>query len=166
MRDFNTLSTSNKKLQHEKFLASANNFGGKNFFLQLLEEIRDHKTHPLLETNNAFHIDLGSISWNKSIFKSTLDLLIKARINEGKQGNLLPKKDEKNHKKVLNVIRTMKPIVFHVKPANPKDGSGFFFQAFDIIDEKTTLLNPIFDALFFSSIESVKKVLNYKVEKD
>jgi hypothetical protein len=61
------------------------------------------------------------------IFNDKLQLLLKARVNEGKQDNLLPSKDEKNFKKVLNVVRTLKPIVFQVKPANSEDGSGFFF---------------------------------------
>ena len=109
----------------------------------------------------SFDIELGTISWNKVIFNDKIQLLLKARKNESKQDNLLPKKDEKNYKKVLNVVRTLKPIVFHVKPADPQDGSGFFFQTFDIIDENTTKLNPVFDALFFCSVDTVKKVLNY-----
>ena len=109
----------------------------------------------------VFEIELGSITWNKAIFNDKLQLLLKARQNESKQDNLLPNKDEKNYKKVLNVVRTLKPIVFQVKPADPQDGSGFFFQAFNIIDENKTKLNPVFDALFFCSIDTVKKVLNY-----
>ena len=38
----------------------------------------------------------------------------------------------------------------------------FFFQPFDVIDENKTKLNPLFDALFFCSVETVKKVLNYE----
>jgi hypothetical protein len=95
------------------------------------------------------------------IFNDKLQLLLKARVNESKQNNLLPSPKEKSYKKILNVVRTLKPIVFHVHPANKEDGYGFFFQAFDIIDENTTKLNPIFDALFFCSVDTVKKVLNY-----
>jgi hypothetical protein len=110
----------------------------------------------------AFDIELGGISWNKAIFNDKLQVLLKARKNESNQDNLLPKKDEKNYKKILNVVRTLKPIVFQVKPANIDDGKGFFFQAFDIIDENKTKLNPIFDALFFCSVDTVKKILNYE----
>jgi len=162
MCDFNTLSDEEKKLHHEKLLACANNFGGKNFFLQLLEAIRETKPHPLTAGNMAFDIELGGITWNKVIFNDKLQLLLKARKNESTQDNLLPKKDEKNYKKILNVVRTLKPIVFQVKPANSEEGKGFFFQAFDIIDENKTKLNPIFDALFFCSVDTVKKVLNYE----
>ena len=161
MCDFNLLSDEDKILQHNKLLACANNFGGKNFFLHLLEAIRETKPHPLTAGNMAFDIELGGVTWNKVIFNDKLQLLLKARKNESKQDNLLPEKNEKNYKKILNVVRTLKPIVFHVKPANPEDGSGFFFQAFDMIDENKTKLNPIFDALFFCSVDTVKKVLNY-----
>lgn len=161
MCDFNTLTDEEKKLHHEKLLSCANNFGGKNFFLQLLEAIRETKPHPLTAGNTTFDIELGSITWNKVIFNDKLQLLLKARKNEGIQDNLLPSKDEKNYKKVLNVVRTLKPIVFHVRPADPQDGSGFFFQAFNVIDDEKTKLNPIFDAIFFCSIDAVKKMLNY-----
>jgi len=164
MCDFNQLSEAEKAIYHEKLLACANNFGGKNFFLHLLESIRETKPHPLTAGSMRFELELGSISWNKSIFNDKLQLLLKARKNESKQDNLLPKKDEKNYKKILNVVRTLKPIVFQVKPANPEDGKGFFFQAFDIIDENKTKLNPIFDALFFCSVDTVKKILNYELK--
>jgi hypothetical protein len=39
---------------------------------------------------------------------------------------------------------------------------GFFFQPFDVIDENTTKLNPVFDALFFCSVDTVKRILNYE----
>jgi hypothetical protein len=161
MCDFNTLADEEKKLYHEKLLQCANNFGGKNFFLQLLETIRETKPHPLLATNSEFNMELGHIKWNKVIFNDKLQLLLKARINEGKQDNLLPNKEEKNYKKVLNLVRALKPIVFHVKPARKEDGSGFFFQPFDVIDENTTKLNLLFDTLFFCSVDAVKKSLNY-----
>jgi len=162
MCDFNNLNDEDKLLHHQKLLECANNFGGKNFFLHLLEAIREAKPHPLTSGNSSFDIELGGITWNKVIFNDKLQLLLKARKNESKQDNLLPEKEEKNYKKILNVVRTLKPIVFHVKPANPEDGSGFFFQAFDIIDENKTKLNPIFDALFFCSVDTVKKLLNYE----
>lgn len=162
MCDFNTLSDEEKKMHHEKLLECANKFGGMNFFLHLLEAIRETKPHPLTNGHMAFEIELGTVTWNKVIFNDKLQLLLKARQNESKQDNFLPQKEEKNYKKILNVVRTLRPIVFHVKPAHSEDGPGFFFQPFDVIDEHKTKLNPIFDALFFCSVDTVKKVLNYK----
>ena len=161
MCDFNTLSDEEKKLHHEKLLACANNFGGKNFFLQLLESIRQTKPHPLTSGNSVFDIELGTITWNKVIFNDKLQVLLKARVHESEQDNLLPEMNAKNYKKILNLVRALKPIVFHVNPANKENGSGFFFQPFDVINESKTKLNPIFDALFFCSVDTVKKVLNY-----
>ena len=112
----------------------------------------------------VFHDELGTISWNKVIFQDKLQFLLKARINESKQNNFLPSSNEKNYKKILNIVRTLKPVVFHVKPTRKEDGAGFFFQPFDVIDEHTVKLNPLFDALFFCSIDTVKKVLNYEAK--
>ncbi|MEA2048867.1 MAG: hypothetical protein U9O64_10540 [Campylobacterota bacterium] len=162
MCDFNTLNDEEKKLYHEKLLQCANHFGGKNFFLHLLEAIRQTKPHPLISGNTEFKIDLGEIKWNKVIFNDKLQLLLKARVNESKQDNLLPDKEAKNYKKILNVVRTLKPIVFQVKSSDSQYGSGFLVQPFDVIDEDKTKINPLFDALFFCSVDTVKKVLNYR----
>ncbi len=162
MCDFNTLTDEEKKLYHEQLLQCANNFGGKNFFLHLLEAIRETKPHPLTSGNSQFNIELGTIKWNKVIFNDKLQLLLKARINESAQDNFLPDPDAKNYKKILNVVRTLKPIVFHVKPVIKEDGPGFFFQPFDLISENKVKLNPIFDAVFFCSVDTVKKALNYE----
>ncbi|MGB5505619.1 MAG: hypothetical protein WBM70_02915 [Sulfurovum sp.] len=162
MCDFNTLTDDEKKLYHEKLLECANNFGGMNFFLQLLEAIRETKPHPLTAGNSEFRIELGTIKWNKVIFNDKLQLLLKARVNESTQDNFLPNPNEKNYKKILNVARTLKPVVFHVKPVVKEDGPGFIFQPFDVFDENKVKLNPIFDALFFCSVDTVKKILNYE----
>ena len=66
MCDFNTLTDEEKKLHHEKLLRCANNFGGKNFFLQLLEAIRETKPHPLIAGNSEFSIELGTINGTRS----------------------------------------------------------------------------------------------------
>jgi len=164
MSDFNTPSNEEKKQQHQKLRHCAESFGGEDRFLQLLEAIRETKPHPIVATDSRFVMQSGTIIWNKVIFDSTLQQLLKARTHESEQGNLLPGKGAKNHKKVLNIVRTLKPIIFHVRPAAKEDGSGFFFQPFEVIDENTTRLNPVFDALFFRSVASVKSVLAYTPE--
>jgi hypothetical protein len=161
MCDFNTLTEEEKEIYHASLLECANNFGGKNFFLHLLEAVRETKPHPLTSGTKQFDMELGTISWNKVIFDDKLQLLLKARKNESKQDNLLPDKEANNYKKVLNVVRTLKPIVFHVKPSESQNGPGFFFQPFERITDEKTKLNPVFDALFFCSIDTVKKILNY-----
>jgi len=162
MCNFNTLNNEEKLHYHTLLLETAQKFGGKNFFLHLLEAIREAKPHPLTSANRTFTMELGEIKWNKVIFNDKLQLLQKIRTKESGQGNLLPEEHAKHYKKALNLVRTLKPIVFHVKPANKEEGPGFFFQPFEIIDEKTTRLNPLFDALFFCAIGTVKKILNYE----
>ncbi len=162
MCDFNTLSSEEKLHYHTLLLDAAQKFGGKNFFLHLLEAVRETKPHPLTAKHREFSMDLGTVKWNKVIFNDKLQLLQKIRVHESENGNLLPDEEAKHYKKVRNLVRTLKPIVFHVKPANKEDGPGFFFQPFEVIDEKTTRLNPLFDALFFCAVPTVKKVLNYE----
>lgn len=162
MCDFNALTAEEKELYHDTLLQCAKNFGGKNFFLQLLEAIRETKPHPITAGNSEFRIELGTIKWNKVIFNDKLQVLLNARVNESKQDNFLPNPNEKNYKKILNVVRTLKPVVFHVKPVVKEDGPGFFFQPFDLIHENKVKLNPVFDAVFFCSVDTVKKILNYE----
>jgi len=165
MCNFNALSNEEKSIYHQKILKCADSFGGKSFFLHLLEAIRANKPHPIVSADKRFDMELGSIKWNKVIFNDKLQLLLKARVKEGEQDNFLPNVGDKNYKKILNVVRTLKPIVFQVTPSDISHGSAFFVQPFDVIDENKTKLNPIFDALFFCSVETIKKALNYNEAK-
>jgi len=161
MCDFNNLDESEKETYHKMLSECAEAFGGVNFFLQLLESIRKSKPHPLMAKHSEFKFSRGNIRWTKVIFKDKLNLLLKVRVNESKSGNLLPDKGDKSFKNVMNLIRTLSPIEFTVIPKNLKDGEGFSFKPFERIDEETTRLNPIFDAVFFCSVDTVKKVLAY-----
>ena len=161
MCDFNNLDDTAKSTYHTMIMQCANAFGGKNFFLQLLEAVRQTKPHPIIGKHMWFSCDHGTIEWNKVIFKDKLDLFLKVRVLEGKQANFLPSPEDKSFKNVMNLVRTLGPIKFEVKPANSEDGKGFTVNAFDKIDENTTRINPIFDALFFCSVETIKKVMNY-----
>ena len=161
MCDFNNLDDAAKELYHKQLNECAEAFGGKNYFLQLLEAIRKTKPNTLMAKHCEFRFPLGTIKWNKVIFQDKLTLLMKVRVNESKNGNLLPELEDKSYKNVMNLVRTLNPIKFNVQPKDSEDGEGFTLQPFDIIDEKTTRLNPIFDAIFFCSVDTVKKVLNY-----
>ncbi len=162
MCDFDNLDDAQKQQAHEKLMVCVDAFGGKNFFLQLIEAIRQSKPHPLMNKSCGFRFPRGTISWDKVIFADKLELLMKVRKSESKTGNLLPKKEDKSYKKVLNLVRTLKPLSFTIKPHDESLGQGFEVTPFIIIDESTTRLDPIFDALFFCSIETTKKVLNHK----
>jgi hypothetical protein len=153
------LDNADNILRRDNLSKCAAAFGGVNYFLQLLEAIRGHKPHPLTAKNCEFRFALGTIKWGKVIFDDKLTILLKARQSETKNGNLLPSPDDKSYKNVMNLVRALNPIVFEVKPKNIKDGEGFSVHPFDVIDENVTRLNPVFDALFFRSLDTVKKIL-------
>lgn len=160
--NFNALDDTSKSLVHNRLTECANSFGGASHFYQLLEAIRAAKPDALLAKNCAFHFDLGTVKWGKAIFEDKLKLLAKARLHEGKNNNLLPAEDDQAYKRVLNLVRALKPIEFNVKPKNIKHGEGFTVQPFEVIDETTTRMDPIFDILFFAGIDTAKKILKYK----
>ena len=119
------------------------------------------KPSPLISKECLFITEIATIKWNKSIYKENLNLLIKARAKEREQDNIIPEENKKNHKKILNMLKTLKPIVFHVIP-NDSTKKRFFFQPFDKIDDKKSKISMPFDMLFFCSIDAVKKALSYK----
>ncbi len=161
MCDFNNLDDAAKAAYHNQLTKCADAFGGTNFFLQLLEAIRKVKPHPLTAKHCEFKFSRGIVKWEKVIFKDKFTLLTNVRVAENENGNLIPPEDDKSYKKVMNLLRTLQPIEFVVTPKNNNDGPGFSFHAFDIVDKKTTRINPVFDALFFCSVDTIKKVLSY-----
>ena len=162
MCDFNNLTDDEKLHYHEILLTSANNYGGKNFFLQLVETLREKQPHPLISAHQDFLFEYGDVRWGKTIFNDKVELIKATRTERAKEKSFLPKADKKKYKKILNLIRTLDPITFSVRPNFRDDGEGFDFKAFEKIDEENIRLNPIFEALFFCPVDVVKKLLNYK----
>ena len=99
------------------------------------------------------------------IFKDKVHLLIKILKDNRNTGNLMPKKKEKGYKTVLNLLRTLGPMEFEIRPKNSKDGEGFILHPFDMVDKNTTLLNYMFDAVFFLPLHIVKNALSGPVKK-
>ncbi|CAA6821022.1 MAG: Unknown protein [uncultured Sulfurovum sp.] len=161
MCDFNNLNDEEKLHYHTLLMTAANNYGGLNFFLQLLEALRDTSPHPLSSRHQDFLFDLGDIRWGKTIFNDKIELIKETRLNRRMKESFLPDTQDKKYKKIFNLIRTLEPITFSVRPNLRDDGEGFDFKAFETKDKRITL-NPLFEALFFCSIDTVKKVLNYK----
>jgi hypothetical protein len=162
MCDFNNLTDKEKLHYHTILTTVSSNYGGLNFFLQLIEALRDSSPHPLTSRHQDFLFDLGNIRWNKTIFNDKVLLIEKLRKEKNKDGNLLENKEGKEYKKCINLIKTLSPITFSVRPSLRDNGEGFDFKAFDKIDEERTKFNPIFEALFFCPLDTVKKILNYK----
>lgn len=140
----------------------AESFGGKNHFLKLLESLREANPHPLISKHSIFRCDVGYIKWNKVIFDDKLQLLKKVRIEKNEEGNLL----SGNKKNVVNLVRTLKPLEFKINPKNKKEGEGFTVVPFQILDEKTTKIDPLFDAIFFAPIHTVKKMMKQTMKEE
>lgn len=162
MCDFNNLTNEEKLHYHTLLTTTANNYGGNNFFLQLIEALRDTSPHPLTSRHQDFLFDLGDVRWGKTIFNDKIELIKETRITRSKEKSFLPEESHKKYKKILNLIRTLDPITFSVRPSRRDDGEGFDFKAFQTTQNKDIVLNPIFEALFFCSVDIVKKILNYK----
>jgi hypothetical protein len=134
--------------------------GGQNFFLQILESVREEKIHPLLNKSKACRYTRGRIKWEKSVYKDTLDY-IKSIIHEQ---DLFKDISEKEYKKRVNLMKTLKPLEFVLTPLNSEDGEGFSFSAVEMIDEKNSKFSNLFKVIFFYDIDFTKKVLSYKPE--
>ena len=160
--NFNILSQEDKLKYHQELKICVTAFSGMNHFLQLIENIRKTKPNPIMSGTCEVHFFLGTLRWSKVIFKDKIDMLINARIYENENRTLLPKKEHKDYKKTLNMIRTISPIEFILKPKDLKNGDKYSFFAFDEYDDRVCI-NPVFDSIFFSSLDTVKSALNYKV---
>ena len=163
MCDFNNLTDEEKLHFHNILDTAAKNYGGLNFFLQLVEALRSASPHPLISSHQDFLFDLGDVRWGKTIFNDKVQLIKETRLKRNSQESFLPSIEEKKYKKILNLIRTLDPITFSVRPKFRDEGEGFDFKAFETIKENDIRLSPLFEALFFCSPDMVKKILNYRV---
>ena len=160
MGNFDNLDNETKKKYHLQLNEYANIFGGIGAFLAFIESLRKTRPHLLTLAKCVFSGDGGYVKWTKPIYKEKIDLLLQTRINEQARQNLLPDKSDKAYKDVVNLVRTIAPIKFEVCVGEEK----IQLQAFNIINEDVTLLNPYFDAVFFCSIKTLKLLLTYKIE--
>ena len=160
MISYNSLDDLTKQNLKKEINDCALALGGKNHFLHLLEEIRKERHHPLMAKNSSFRFSYGTVKWGKVIFKDKVHLLIKMTKDQENNGNLMPKKGDKKYKTVMNLLRTLGPMKFEIRPKNNKDGDGFNLHPFDIIDENISHLNFMFDIVFFLPIHIVKQVFN------
>ena len=158
MIDYNLLDDALKLDLKKQINDCAISMGGKNRFFHLLESIREENPHPLTAKNSTFSYDYGIIKWGKVIYKDKVLLLKSVAKNLDNSKNLVPKKGDKKYKPTMNFLRTVGPIVFEFRPKNKKDGEGFSIRAFDLVDEDTSHLNAMFDAIFFLPINLVKRI--------
>ncbi len=135
----------------------ADSIGGKNFFLTLAETIRNTREGIIVGEKKQINYTNGTMTWNKTLHADNWRLLVESAKVRTKDGNILLPSEDKRHKSILNMIRTLKPLTFTVTPANSDDGEGFSFSALDVIDDKTTRISPLFKAMFVMPIDLLRK---------
>jgi len=169
MCNFNKQNEETKALIHLFMKKAAENVGGANFLLGLIEAMKTKKPNPLMFAGKQISSNNTIIKWNKVVFKDKVNvlenILIAHRSSENPDFNILAEENQKKKKTIINMVRTLSPIEFIVTPQNPNDGSGFNFKVFDTIEDDNVKLNPIFIAMFFCSIEFTKKALKYNIEE-
>ena len=167
MCNFNKQTEDTKALIHLFMTKAAENIGGTNFLLALIEAMKTKKPNSLMLKEKQVSSNNTIIKWNKVVFKDKIDILEEIlashRSAENPDFNILNNESTKKRKAILNVVKTLTPIEFIVTPQNQNDGGGFNFKAFDIIDETDVKINPIFVAMFFCSTEFTKKALKYTI---
>jgi len=137
----------------------ADSIGGKNFFLTLAETIRTTREGIIVGEKKQINYTNGTMTWNKTLHADNWRLLIESSKVRTKDGNILLPSEDKRHKNILNMIRTLKPLSFTVTPTNTTDGEGFTFNALEVMDEKTTRVSPLFKALFVMPIDLLRKAM-------
>jgi len=159
MTNYNSLDDVTREQLRQQINECAQSLGGKNYFLQLLEAIRAEDHHPLVAKDLSFRFNHGIVKWKKVIFKDKVHLLIKLLKNSATNGNLMPKKGDKNYKTIMNLLRTLGPMKFKIQPKNSNDGGGYILHPIDIIDENNSQINFMFEVVFFLPLYIVKKIL-------
>ena len=162
--NFHKLEKETKEKLHKDLLSNAMSIGGKNTFLQLIEDIRAIEEEPLLIKIRVLSYAKGKIKWNKSIYKDNHILLLEAIKKEEKDGNILVGLTPKKQKSIINMLKTLNPLTFTVKPKNQNDGVGFTFKVIDFRDKENSKIDMMFKIIFFYNIDFAKQVLKYEIK--
>ncbi len=165
MCNFNKQNEDTKMLMSLFMQKAAQNVGGANYLLSLIEAMRAKKPSALMLKECQVASNNSIIRWNKKVFKDKLEVLEEIltlhKSSQNPDFNILNHENAKKRKTILNMVKTLAPIEFVVSPQNPHDGNGFSFKVFDTLSEDIAILNPIFIAMFFCSAEFTKKALKY-----
>ena len=167
MCNFNKQNKDTKALIHLFMKKAAENVGGTNYLLALIEAMKEKKPNALMHNAKQVSSNNTIIKWNKVVFKDKVDvlesILAEHRSSEDPDFNILNHENAKKRKLILNAVKTLTPVEFIVTPQNQNDGTGFNFKIFDVVDEADVRMNPIFVAMFFCSTEFTKKALKYEI---
>ncbi|RXJ87881.1 hypothetical protein [Arcobacter sp. CECT 8985] len=159
---FKDLDEQTKEYLYTTLNNYANSLGGKNFFLQLIEDMKKEKENPLLNKSSAFHYSKGRVSWNKKIYKDTLVLLYETMRLEEKDSNFFESLKPKTKKNTINMMKTLKPVTIEIKPKDDEQTEGFSLCIIDSTDEENIKISLLFKSIFFYNINFAKDALSYK----
>ena len=165
MCNFNEQNEDTKILMSLFMQKAAENVGGANYLLALIEAMKLKKPNSLMMKECQVASNNTIIKWNKKVFKDKIEvieeILTTHRSSQNPDFNILNHENAKKRKNILNMVKTLAPIEFIVTPQNPNDGGGFNFKVFDLVKDDEVKLNPIFIAMFFCGMEFIKKSLKY-----
>ena len=168
MCNFDKLNDDTKLLIHQFLKKGANTLGGTNFLLNLIEKMKEHKPNPLIYKNRYIRSNEATIEWNKTVFQDKFELLEQIiHTHKGEfdlNTNILKDANTKKGKKILNMVKTLAPIEFIITPTQNPQEDPLSFKIFDTTTGDLATLNPIFVAIFFCSIEFIKKGLKYTLQ--
>jgi len=154
---FNNLSHEEKLDLQKKVIDCMETIGGRNHFLGMIESIKEAQQHPLINKTAKCHYKTGTISWSKPIYKEKV-IALKNMFIQHNDNNILTIKNEKLQKDIKNTIKTLSNVEFVIKT---NDNKEYKFTPFHTVDDKEILVDPIFQILFFDSINNTKKILDY-----
>jgi len=167
MCNFNKQNEDTKALIHLFMKKAAENVGGANFLLALIEAMKTKKPNALMYAQKQISSNNTIIKWNKVVFQDKVtvleNILLTHKSSENPDFNILAEENKKKRKNIINMVKTLAPIEFTVTPQNPNNGAGFNFKVFETIEDDYVKINPIFVAMFFCSTEFTKKALKYEI---
>ena len=167
MCNFNKQNEDTKELISLFMQKAAQNVGGNNFLLSLIEVMKSKRPNALMLKECQISSNNTIIKWNKKVFKDKVDvleeILVQHKSSENPGFNILEHENVQKRKKILNTVKALSPLEFVVTPQNQHDGDGFSFKVFESVSDDYVKINPIFVAMFFCSVEFTKKSLKYTV---
>jgi len=155
---FNNLSHEEKLETQKLVLKCMDAVGGRNHFLGMIESIKESTQHPLLNKTGKLHYSNGTISWGKQIFKEKV-FALKDMFIKHQDDNILTINNEKLNKEIRNCLKTMGKLEFII---TSKEDVEFKFLPFKTINETNVETTPLFQIIFFDSLNNTKRIIDYK----
>ena len=132
--------------------------GGRNHFLGMIEGIKDAYQHPLTNKTGKFHFKAGTITWGKEVYKDKVEAL-KSMLIVHNDDNILTVENQKLKKEINNTIKTLGKLEFTISVDGQED---YKFKPFNTISQDNVELDPMFQIIFFDSLNNTKRILIYK----